>query len=301
MLGNLRYAWLACAIVAAVAATACATNVPQHSSSGKDYRPKGAKKIELTGTEGRAKDIVTYPGGDRVDWKLVELPEGKKGELRFRVKYKPARPGLDVAFEVYDEYFERVGRAKPGGKRGKKSSSSSKSVKIKGAQGKYYVQVYAPERGDAAKYTLSVRFKELKPLPVMAAADLASEIGEPPSLPSVPKPAAEVPGAIPPGGPAVTPPPQDTPPPGAAAKPVKARIVTIQNASGGGVIVILSKGTQQGVQRGWSGQLLQGSSDTPVSGGDFKIIQVNASQSVGKIKSLGVDQVKANRTVLLTP
>src|SRR5690606_28748292 len=98
--------------------------------------------IQLEDGEGRSRDIVTYPGGDRIDWKVLELPEGKKGQLRVKVSYKPARPGMDIAFVVYDEWFEPVGRTKAGNRKNKKRTSGSKTVRVNNARGKYYVQVY---------------------------------------------------------------------------------------------------------------------------------------------------------------
>ena len=56
-----------------------------------------AEKIRLDEDgEGRSRrDIVTYPGGDRVDWKVFQVPEGKDGILQVKIKYRPARPGMD--------------------------------------------------------------------------------------------------------------------------------------------------------------------------------------------------------------
>ena len=53
----------------ALLVSACPKTVPQDSKSGEDAKPKGAKAITLDNNEGSARGIVTYPGGDRVDWK----------------------------------------------------------------------------------------------------------------------------------------------------------------------------------------------------------------------------------------
>ena len=291
------------AAIGLVGGTGCLRNIPQDSHSGKDYRYKGAKKIELKDNEGRAKGIVTYPGGDRVDWKYFELPEGAKGSIRIRVKHTPPRPGLDVAFDVYDQYFERVGRAKPSS-RGKRS----KTVTVKQAEaGKYYVMIYAPTRMDAGSYRLTVRFRPKKEVAQVDLAALADQIPDPPTLPAVPEP----------------PPPED---PAAVAareeeekkkaeeeaarkaeeeanapKPVTAKIVNVQVASGGSCIITLNRGKDDGVERGWTGALLQGGLDgTPLDGGDFKVIKVTSRESVGKVR-LSVDRVKANKYARLSP
>jgi hypothetical protein len=204
MTGALRWSVLALALVA------CAKNVAQDSDSGKDARHKGARKIALEDGEGASRvDVVTYPGGDRSDWKVFEVPKGKAGTVRVRLRFKPPRPGLDLAFDVYDQYLHRVARARPtpgSGKRLKKAT-------IKDAEpGKYYVHVYAPERGDAGTYRVRVDFKQEAEAVAEASADekaeseAASEIPDPPTLPAIPEAAgaatagAPPPGTTPPGG-----------------------------------------------------------------------------------------------------
>jgi hypothetical protein len=284
-------------VMTAALAAGCAKNVPQDSNSGKDQRAKGAKTIKLEDGEGRVRDIVTYPGGDRVDWKMVQLPEGEMGRLDIQATFKGARPGMDVAFNVYDEWFDRVGQAKPG--------KDKKRVKIQNARGKYYVEVYAPRRSDAVKYSLRVRFKKNEPLKQLADADLLAQIDDPPALPSIPQVAVPDPNAPGPGvgpgigpvGPQPDPDPVETRP---TVSSVAAKVVKVQVATGGGVIVTLNRGSNAGVDRGWSGNVLQGSGNSFLDGGEFKIIKVTKGESVAKIK-LTLDQVKANPRVLLTP
>src|SRR5687767_4371374 len=95
---------VAVVVAALVLAAGCARNIKQDAKSGPDAKYKGAKEIPLEGNEGEVSGIVTYPGGDRVDWKLVTLPEGKKGNLDIELSWRPPRPGLDLAFDVYNEY-----------------------------------------------------------------------------------------------------------------------------------------------------------------------------------------------------
>jgi len=165
-----------------VLATACVKNVPQASHTGKDGTAKGAEKVKLDNGEARAKGIVTYPGGDRVDWKLIELPKDETGTLELRLSWAPPRPGLDLSFKVYDQYFWYQSGAKPR----KHSRRRSKKVTINHAQGNYYVMIYASERGDAGKYTLAVNFT---PDPKVVDFDLSQvTIPDPPKLPTVPEP-----------------------------------------------------------------------------------------------------------------
>ena len=62
----------------------CANNVPQDKTTGPDGSRKGAKELVLDNGEAKATGIVTYPGGDRVDWKLIQLPEKKRGRSCLR-------------------------------------------------------------------------------------------------------------------------------------------------------------------------------------------------------------------------
>jgi hypothetical protein len=279
------------------------TSVSQKVKSGKDYRYKGAKKIELEGGEGRARrDVVTYPGGDRVDWKEFEIPEGAPGILRVKLKFRPPRPGLDVAFNVYDAYFERIAQAKPS-----KNGKRTKSVKIENARpGKYYVQVYAPGRGDAGTYMLSVRWKERPPV-VAGGPEPVGDIPDPPTLPAVPEAEPEVAGPTPDVPPTPTPQPCPNDPTKTQpdceevveAKPITGRVVNYKVSAAGGIILYIDRGKRAGIGKGWKGQVLD-SSGSPVAGGSFTVTQVSAIESRGKVK-LSVDQVKANRRVLLSP
>lgn len=162
---------------------ACPKMVPQDSHTGVDGKPKGAKKVALENGEGKARGIVTYPGGDRVDWKQIELPKDKTGTLSLKLSWQAPRPGLDLSFAVYDEYFWPIAEAKPK----KHTKRTSKKVDdIAHAKGTYYVMIYASGRGDAGKYTLAVNFGEDK---AGATFDLSKvEIPDPPKLPAVPEP-----------------------------------------------------------------------------------------------------------------
>jgi hypothetical protein len=161
----------------------CARNVPQDAATGNDGKIKGAKNIQLENGEGKASGIVTYPGGDRIDWKEVDVPEKAIGTLDFKLQWTPPRPGLQLAFDVFDEYNTPIVTSKGSGKR--KSRSRVRTATIENAKGKYFVRIYAPGRGDAGKYKLTVDFKEgAGPTTV----DWTKvEIPDPPKLPALPE------------------------------------------------------------------------------------------------------------------
>jgi hypothetical protein len=311
----------------ALCGTGCPKNVDGAGHSGKDVKYKGAKKIKIEDNEGRSrKDIVTYPGGDRVDWKVFELgtppADDKKkddkdapppaadvtGTLKITLRWKPPRPGLDLAFDVYDQYFHRIGRAKPN----ESGSKRSKKVTIKDAgSGKYYVMVYAPRRMDAGTYRVQVKFQPGDKGPAVAEAG-PGDVPDPPVLPALPEAAsADTGGATPPGGGGITPPggggttppgggttPPPPPPPPTPAS-VKASVVKYVVASAGGLVITVDKGKNQGVEVGWKGNVLN-SSGKPVQGGEFQVTKVRGGEAEGKV-GLSVDQIAANKKVILSP
>lgn len=155
--GRARAAMVAATLCGiALLVSACPKNVPQDSKSGEDAKPKGAKPLTLENNEGTARGIVTYPGGDRVDWKVIELPKDQTGALKLTLKWTPPRPGLDLSLNVLNEWNREVGSAKPNKRRN--SRKTRKVITVEGAKGKYFIAVYASERGDAGKYTLAAEF-----------------------------------------------------------------------------------------------------------------------------------------------
>ena len=283
----------------------CLKNVPQHSNSGKDYRYKGAKKITLDGGEARVKGIVTYPGGDRVDWKVFEIPEGKQGDVKFRLSWKPARPGLDLAFAVYDQYFTQLDHARPS-----RAAKRSKRMRLRGlVAGKYYVQIYAPKRRDAGRYTLSIRFRERRAVVLPSLAELAGQIADPPILPAVIEPVVKTPEELAAeeeerkrreeeAAQLAAEKAAESDRLAALRKPIYARVRRTQQASGGGVIITINAGRNKGVDKSWAGTLLRGKSKRALPDGTFKIIRVTARACVAKVQ-LSMDQVQANPRVIL--
>jgi hypothetical protein len=173
---------LVCLLVP-LALLSCASNVPQDKKSGADGKVKGAKSMVLENGEAKATGIVTYPGGDRIDWKLIELPEKKKGTLEIKLQWTPPRPGLQLAFDVFDEWNELLVSSSK--KTGKKARGRNRSATLENAKGKYFIRVYALGRGDAGKYKLSAEFKETLTGPAFD--PLKLEIPDPPKLAAVPE------------------------------------------------------------------------------------------------------------------
>jgi len=186
MLGNLvgSRGHLSGPVILAACLASCAHSVPQDSNSGNDGKQKGAKTITLENGEGHANGIVTYPGGDRIDWRLIELPEKQRGTLDLKLAWTPPRPGLQLAFDVFDEWNTPIVASQKTSK--KRSKGRSGMATVDGAKGKYFVRIYAVGRGDAGRYRLTVNFKE-----ALAGGGIdysKLEIPDPPKLAGVPEP-----------------------------------------------------------------------------------------------------------------
>jgi hypothetical protein len=304
------------AIAMAMAVCSCANNVPQDRSTGPDGRLKGAKAIPLVEGEGVSRGIVTYPGGDRVDWKLIELPAGKTGRLDLEMKWVTPRPGLQLGFDVFDAWSNPIATAK--GSKGKTRDAS-----VTEATGKYFVRVYAKGRGDAGEYKLAVAFHEtVKPKPVDP---LTWDIPEPPRLASVPGQPCETfdvkdpdcKNVCPPSGaPAkwdacgtgttatttttvTTPPVPPTPPP-PPPKPIMARVLKV-DVNDNNVFITISAGSDMGVDKEtWTGQVMRGSSNQPLPGGKITLVRVDKQRSIARV-GLTQDIVNANQTIKLAP
>jgi len=170
-----------------VVGAACANNVKQNKATGPDGVAKGAAPLKLEEQEredpkaapafkGESKGIVTYPGGDRIDWKVIQLPEQQLGTLDLKMTWTAPRPGLRLAFDMFDAKGKPV-PAKLG------KTSRSRDASIDAAKGKYFIRVYAETRGDAGAYKLVAAFTPVVPrsTPDLTKVDLPL----PPALPAI--------------------------------------------------------------------------------------------------------------------
>lgn len=313
-----------------VALGACASNVSQDRATGPDGRIKGARPLVLEDGEGQARDVVTYPGGDRVDWKSIVLPEGKRGRLALKMTFATPRPGLRVSFDVFDQWNQPVAGARGG--RGR-----IRAATITNARGTYFVRVYAPRRGDAGAYKLSAEFVEDVVPTIPDPRTL--EIPDPPRLPAVPEPASTCAvfsasdpvcqDACPPGAPpnwkGCQPPPPPPPTtcavfeatnpvcasvcaPGSPAtwpacikppEPVVARVLTV-GISSRGLEVTVGAGTESGITKTWKANVLRGTTDALLSGGSAKVIRVNKRTTVLEV-NVTADLLRENPMIRLAP
>ncbi len=119
-------------------------------NSGDDGRPDGAGDISLKAKAGgntqtgSAKDEVSYDKADRSDYWKFDMPE--KGKLSVVLKL------ADKASKVKAEFFRKEPDVDDEGERVKSGFNTDVEKQS------YWVKVYAPNKGDASKYTLEVEF-----------------------------------------------------------------------------------------------------------------------------------------------
>jgi hypothetical protein len=167
-------------LVAWVMIGGCAHEVSQDAATGPDGRISGAEPMELHDGVAIAKGIVTYPGGDRVDWKSLLLPG--KGSVDLELSWRPPRPGLQVAMDVFDAQHAPLEASAS-------RRNGQRRLTVHGVHQQIFVRIYAVDRGDAGRYQLVARFR---PTVVAEAIDwFAQEIPDPPPLPAVPVPTLE--------------------------------------------------------------------------------------------------------------
>lgn len=298
---------------------ACAHNVPQDRATGPDGRQKGAVPIELVENEAKIKGIVTYPGGDRIDWRKIQLPEGTKGKLDLTMTWSTPRPGLRVAFDVFDQWNTPVVAA------AKKKSGRLQTATIDLAKGTYYVRVYAPRRKDAGAYKLSASFTpDAVPIPP----DMT--VPDPPKLPAVPEVEPDCLQFDPKIKACEKVCPDFGAPPGwkacadkekaeqeriAREEAEKARIERMKNApkpmdkrivhvaiNGDEATITLGIGTdgQPLLDSTWTAQIVNKTTGKPLVGGTVTLVRVGKTQTLAKVR-LPVDILNQNPMVRLTP
>ncbi|HKA90479.1 MAG TPA: PPC domain-containing protein [Haliangiales bacterium] len=323
------------AVLLVLLAAACGAALNQDSKTGEDGRADGADEVKV-GDDGEAsvKDSVSYPEGDRVDWKYFEIKTPK--DINISLRWTPPRDGLDLAFNVLDEGYNIVVRAQPAAGSGKRR----KEVDVKAASpGRYYVMIYAPERTDAGEYTLDISVRDVPKVAVVGPA-----IPDPPRLPMLPQacppgtPPDKCPSGstqappcapnAPPGSacvcpPANTPPPCPPPPPpcppmapggtqcvcadGKSPPPcaipdvIVFAAITEVTVSGQGLNITLNRGSKDKVAKGCTGVVFRGPTGTKeLPNSAFSISDVTERESRGTIPKMSLDELGTNRRAKLT-
>jgi hypothetical protein len=304
---------------------ACAHNVPQDKATGPDGKLKGAAPLTFEEGRVRARGIVTYPGGDRVDWKKIEIEKGTPVRLDLRLSWQAPRPGLQLAMDVFDAWGTPVVNAS-GSRRGRTRTAS-----IDNARGTYFVRIYAPRRGDAGEYKLDAELTHIEDPEGQAKRRhefLLRELGDipdPPKLAGLPDPVAvcapfdaqnsacaSVCPAF--GAPPGWPPcakqerlakekadrelaEKNKPPP---PKPVLARVLLAQTVAASSHVTLGVGSDHAPIDTTWMGEVLSTATGKPMAGGSLILIRVGKTQTLAK-SLLTIDQLTANPQVRLSP
>jgi hypothetical protein len=315
-----------------VVAAGCAAHVSQDRATGADGRIEGAQRMTwATETRAEAHGTVTYPGGDRVDWWFVRLPD-TLADVEIELRWKSPRPRLSLTFDVFGDDHRRIAGAARG------VDKSYARLSLGKVAGEHYIRVYARDRGDAGTYALAV-MRTAPPAPPEDFDWHAVEIPMPPDLPDVPEPVfvcsaetfdpkrVECAKICPPGRPewpgcedkpCPTPPdaknrrcwatmPCPTPPDPRIracaepriAPPPAGRVVGLETR-GGETIVTVGVGSDTGIDVKWRATVVRSQDGAPVPGGEGTILRVDKHLTVVRVR-LTLDQVKQAPWVRFAP
>jgi hypothetical protein len=262
-----------------------------------------ARPIELVSNHGEATGKVAGSG-----WRWIETPDGQSGSLDLWLRWQPPRPGVDVAFDVLDQWHQPIvtgatvhardaqQRVQPG-------------VTIDDASGRYFVRVYSPDgAADAGTYQLTARFRpaavaQAAPAPpapeVAPQPPVAPPVRRPPTPTPTPTP-TPIPTPIPSPIPSPIPTPSPSPSPSAhPADPIVARAIDVAIV-GGLVRATVPIRNDVQVTAAWRAFVLAGDSDRPLPGGTATIVRI-AHKFVVISTRLTLDELSANPRVKLVP
>ena len=219
------------------------------AKSGPDARRSGAIPIRV---RQRVADEVSFPGGDRTDWKSLALD--RTGSLLLDLRWD--EPGSDLDLAVFDAVGGRIDgspiESRPGRKRRRASI---------GAPGSCFVRIQAIRPGDRSTYVLEATWQD----EVVSRGD---------GVRTRTRPRREN------RGPAMR----------SVGEAVQGRIVSSYRESGS-LVLHIDKGANAGIRPGQSGSVLEGpAGESPVEGGALSVTHViDDARSIGRtaLRSLG--------------
>jgi hypothetical protein len=287
---------------------ACGGGPPVHSGypEGQDEPWSAPKKLTLNDNLEASQDgQISFPKRERANWYVVELPA--PGTLTVRVNMEPLNTGADMGVEVLDAGFN----INAAGENDDDIGQEKKLRVVKEARGgRSYIHIYALGRGDTLDYKLRVKYE---PKPGLTKRDIVPQnpadprvefpwtIPNPPPLASIksddtPKnrpPREEKPDDDPPPPPPVVKDVTDEP------DIVRADIIEFSR-SGSGVKILINKGSNVGVEEGWTGYIVDNTTKKSMPKSSFKIRAVRTDEAEG-VTNVTFDDVQRNRKVVLKP
>lgn len=260
------------------------------------------QKLKLNDNgEASAEGNVSFPKRARAKWYVIELPA--PGAINAKLKMDALTTGADVGFEVLDSGFNiNV----PGIDDNDIGQDEKYRIYKEARSGRTYFHVYTLGRTDEADYKIRVRYE-----PKITARSAEVKLEQPadnrstfpwtvPNLPPLP--------AVPPQDDAPRKgraPRAESPEPEAVveadpAEGAKVRGHIIEfSKSGSQVKILVNKGSDAGVEQGWTGYVVDKKGKS-LPKGAFKIKKTKNDESEGTV-SLTLDEIQANRTVVLKP
>jgi hypothetical protein len=293
----------------AVFLVACGGAPAVHSGypEGQEEPWTSPEKLNLNDNlEASAEGTISFPERSRARWYVVELPA--PGTVTARLNMEPRATGTDVGFEILDAGFNIKDEAEDDNDIGQERKVRTDAT---ARAGRTYIHVFALGRGDKADYRLRLKYEpkpgvtrqEAPSDPTDPRATFPATVPNPPPLAAV---AAEAPKTVtrrpaPEPGSEPTRPTPDPPDPivDPSTPSVRAQIIEFSR-SGSGVKILVNKGSDSGVEEGWTGYVVDNATKRSLKGGSFKIRAVRSDESEGVV-NVTLDDVQRNRTVVLKP
>lgn len=296
--------------------------VPEHDGYRTRWKPgwERPKKLEFDEDFEAEKDgELSYPKRKRVRWYQLETPED--GELEIVLQAGPLGSDpdeeeddedvddpFDVGFELYDRNYKMLLRADNEEDDAGDRQKSRTAYQL--PQGKYLLHLYLQRRIDEAEFTVTVKFKSgsVEPqtdfpknvayvdlLPVVPAVDDSPLNARPPRRKCRGKRCKKPRRPRKPRDPK----PDDKPEP-VVEGALKGKITVIRAQASGGTEIVINKGSNNGVTRGWKGKLVTRKGKA-IPGGRFTVRSVKTTSCKAKINVTSDAVKQAGRVVLTAP
>lgn len=315
---------LTATLYAASALWACGgPQVPTHDGYRSNWDEGWEKPRPLELDEDNEAEVdgeLSYPKRRRVRWYSVTLPGD--GELEMVLTNSPlgvvseeeeeeedAEDPFDVGFELYDQNYKMLLRADKGEDDAGDRKKARTAYELR--KGTYLVHVFLQRRLDEAEYTLRVKYSSGQvepqtnfPKEVAYVEDLAVV----PALDDAPPPEKKKPRPRCRGSKCKKKPRGDDPPKKdpeetgttPTADKLRVKIIVVRGQSGGGTAITVAAGTDRGVDKGWTGQVVTKKGQA-IPGGEFTITSAKNTSARGSV-NISPDAVKqAGYAILRAP
>jgi hypothetical protein len=284
-----------CLLALALVGAACGPTVPKHTGypEGKTSPWTAAKEITLDERmEGEAKGSLNYAERQRARWYVVDLPYD--GGLSAVVTFDADNPEADVGVEILDSGFNlRV--------EGTNDDDEGRPKKVRQVKdlykGKVYLHVYTLGKKDSLDFKIRLQHSPIvREIPTHAFPHTVPNTPMLAAVPAVDDTPRRTGGRPPPPPKPVDPKPvvEDT-----EVGSVRARVLEYIE-SGDKVKLTINKGSDNGVEKGWTGYVVDSATKRRLPGSDFVVGVVKPQECEGTAK-ISLTQAQANRSVVLKP